>query len=227
MREALVREGRSGTVEWAVCATAYPGEARSGDGFLVQETAAGVFVAVVDGLGHGEEAADVAERALASVGKTAGQSLVCSLNACHGALRGSRGVVMTLASLDVDRLRLTWAAVGNVDAVVLRRRGAGGTERWSLPLRAGVVGDRLPPLRESTVDLAPGDTLIMATDGVSPAFFDAVDLSQGAPTLARSLHRRYARTDDDALLLVARCGVTDGSERDGASRLCVTSPPTR
>lgn len=205
MGEPVVETGRCGAVDWAVCGAAYPGQMRSGDAFLVQETEAGVLVGVVDGLGHGEEAADVAERALESVRMTAGQSLIGSLTACHVALRGSRGVVMTLAMLDTHRAQLTWVAVGNVDAAVLRRRSAGQpAKRFSVPLRAGVLGDRLPPLREATVAMSAGDTLVAATDGISPAFLDEVDLSLDGRALACTLHRRYSRNDDDALVLVAR-----------------------
>ena len=210
MREPVVQEGRCGALEWAVCASAYPGEMRSGDAFLVHQTTAGVLVAVVDGLGHGEEAADVAERAVVSLRETAGQSLVRAVTACHGALRGSRGVVMTLAALASDRVHLSWVAVGNVEAAVLRPHQVGGVmSRRSVLPRAGVLGDRLPPLRESTVDLAAGDTLIAATDGLSPAFLDAVDLSLEPLALARTLHGDYAREDDDALVLVARGDAPD------------------
>lgn len=201
-----MREGRCGTIEWAVCTTAYPGQLRSGDAFLIQMTAAGVLVAVVDGLGHGDEAADVAEQALASLGRTAELSLVGSLTACHNALRGSRGVVMTLAVLDPERSQLAWLAVGNVDAVVLRRRHGRSENGCAVVLRAGVVGDRLPPLRDATIAMATGDTLIAVTDGISPAFVDDVDLSLDVRAQARGLHRRYSRIDDDALVLVARCG---------------------
>ena len=117
---------------------------------------------------------------------------------------------MTLAALASDRLHLSWVAVGNVEAAVLRPHRVGGvTSRRSVLPRAGVLGDRLPPLRESTVDLAAGDTLIAATDGLSPALLDAVDLSLEPHALARTLHRDYARADDDALVLVARGDAPD------------------
>ena len=206
MIERAVHEGRAGALEWAVCSSAYPGERRSGDASLVLATTTGVLVAVVDGLGHGEEAADVAELALASLRETAGRSLVACLSSCHEALRGSRGAAITLAALDAHHGLLTWVAVGNVEAAVVTRQGhrSGATRRWSVPLRGGVVGDRLPPLRESTVPLAAGDTLVAATDGVGPAFLDDVDLSPSPPALSRRLHRGHARSDDDALVLVAR-----------------------
>ena len=200
----MIQEGRCSKLGWAVCATAYPGQMRSGDAFLVQETESGVLVAVVDGLGHGEEAADAAEQALASLARTAEHSLARSLTACHDTLRGSRGVVMTLAVLDPDRSQLAWLAVGNVEAVVLRRRQAGRQGSCSVVQRAGVVGDRLPALREASVAMAAGDTLIAATDGILPSFLDDVDLSLDARALAVRLHGRHSRSDDDALVLVAR-----------------------
>lgn len=207
MIEPVVREGRCGAVGWATCATAYPGQVRSGDAFLVEVTPTGVLVAMVDGLGHGEEAADVAELALVALRGAAGRPLVDCLMACHAALRGSRGAAVTLLSVDSDRRRLTWMAVGNVEAALFRPgRGGAPSTRWWVPLRGGVVGDRLPPLGESTTALAAGDTIVAATDGLSPAFVDAVDSSPSAAALTRRLHQGYARADDDALVLVARCG---------------------
>jgi negative regulator of sigma-B (phosphoserine phosphatase) len=203
--EPAVQEGRCRQLEWAVCATSYPRQRRSGDAFLVRGTAAGVLVAVVDGLGHGEEAADVAERALASLRKTAGEAPTHCVTACHRALRGSRGVALTVAAIDPLAERLVWVAVGNVEAAVLRRgRNGAPTTRLTVPLRGGVVGDRLPPLRESTAPLAAGDHQVCATDGLAPAFLSSLDVPLAPPALARRLHAEYARADDDALVLVAR-----------------------
>ncbi len=47
-------------------------------------------------------------------------------------------------------------------AAILHR--GGGRARETLLLRGGVVGDRLPPLRAAGLPLAPGDTLVLATD---------------------------------------------------------------
>lgn len=201
----MTDEGRCGAIEWAVSASPYPGQAHSGDAFLVQAIPDGVLVAVVDGLGHGDEAAAVAGRAVESLRASAGQPLLRCMTACHAALRGSRGVVMTLVAVHARSATLEWLAVGNVDAAVLRagRRGD-AVQRWSVPLRGGVVGDRLPPLRELSAPLAVGDTLVAATDGMAEALFDGIDLSSEIPELARGLHRRHARSDDDALVLVAR-----------------------
>ena len=208
MRDLVVREGRCGALEWGVCSSPYPGQRCSGDACLVRETASGVLVAVVDGLGHGEEAHAVAERALASLEQTAGQPLVACLTACHAALRGTRGAAVTLVALEPEHRRRDWVAVGNVDATVVVGRGgeSGAGRQHSVPLRGGVVGDRLPQIRQSTVPFAAGDVLVSATDGLTPAFADAIDVRVRPSAAARALHRRFARADDDALVLVVRRG---------------------
>ena len=204
MGEPVVEQGRCGAVEWAVCARPYPGQERSGDTFVVRPAAAGTLVAVVDGLGHGDEAADAADLARDSLATTAAASATDALATCHQALRGSRGAAVTLALVDADEGHVDWVAVGNVEAAVVSRARAGRPPlRSSVPLRGGVVGSRLPPLRVSGVSLAPGDVLVSATDGLAVAFLDSVDPSLPARVLAERLHRRYAKTTDDALVLVA------------------------
>ena len=205
-----------------MCLSPYPGERRCGDAFLVKENGEAVLIAVVDALGHGDEAADIAEQAVASLGQTADPSAVGCLTACHTALLGSRGAAVTVGSIDLNRGELVWVGVGNVEAAALRG-GANGrpVSRVRVPLRGGVVGYHLPPLRESTASLAAGSVLVLATDGVVLTSLEAVDLSLEPLALARHLHAAYARTDDDALVLVARW-------RSGRARRAVLiAPPIR
>lgn len=207
MAEPVLQTGRTGPLDWAACGKPFPGQHRSGDAFLVSATSAGALVAVVDALGHGDEAADVAELALQSLQRSAGQPLVGALTACHAALRGSRGAAVTLVEVDLEHRRLAWAAVGNVDAAVVAwDRPRAAPTRWAVPLRGGVVGDRLPPLRQSTVTLPPEGVLLAATDGMAASCLDSTDRSSPPEVLAGRLHERHARADDDSLLLVARYG---------------------
>ena len=112
-------------------------------------TAAGALACVIDGLGHGPEAADAAELcarrgARARRGRRA-QEL---LQACHEALLETRGVVMTVAWFDLERSQLSWAGVGNVDARLVRSgpgaargRRARLRRRARLPDAARAAGD--------------------------------------------------------------------------------------
>jgi len=188
--------------EWATAKQTAGNDSFSGDQCLVQPSGGRVLLAVVDGLGHGEKAADVAERAITVLRDHAHEPPDDLLQRCHRKLVGTRGVVMSLASVDVAGRCLTWLGVGNVEGVLLRADA--GQRRESLLLRGGIVGYRLPALRPTTIALAPGDVLLLATDGLRSAFAQDVRRGCSAAEIAGDLLARYLRGNDDALVLVAR-----------------------
>src|SRR5256884_7303297 len=89
MPEASV--GAPALIEWGVASLALPGEAESGDRHLVTPVGTGVLVAVVDGLGHGAEAASAAKAAVAALERHPTESPAPLLERCHRALNGTRG----------------------------------------------------------------------------------------------------------------------------------------
>ena len=103
-------------LEWGVAARALPGERASGDLHLVETFTGGVLVAVVDALGHGEDAAVAARLAVATLAKYASEPVDALVQRCHQALRRrTRGVVMSLASFDATERTMTWLGIGNVE----------------------------------------------------------------------------------------------------------------
>jgi phosphoserine phosphatase RsbX len=191
-----------GLVQWNVASRPMPGETESGDLHLVAPFEGGVLVAAIDGLGHGPEAAMAAQRAANVLSGAPGRPIRELVEKCHEALRSSRGAVMTIARFDARNRRLAWTAVGNVEAVLYR--AAEGASREVIVPRAGVVGYQLPKLRETTLPLARDDTLVLATDGVSHHLFLNPPSQLAAPDCAASLLDRYAKGNDDALILVVR-----------------------
>ncbi|HWW24930.1 MAG TPA: SpoIIE family protein phosphatase, partial [Caulobacter sp.] len=123
---------------------------------------------------------------------------------CHTALRGGRGAVMTLATIDLRLDQLTWTAIGNVEATLCRADGHAEPRRETIVPRGGVVGYQLPPLREVTLPLARGDVLILATDGIAHDFILETPAQTSAPDYASHLLGAYAKDTDDALVLVVR-----------------------
>lgn len=203
MAELASEGGRDGPIEWAIKGRALRGEAVSGDARVALATPAGMLLGVIDGLGHGPEAADAAAQAVEVLSAHPNEPVGELVDRCHLALHATRGVAMSIAALDVDGRKLEWVGVGNVESILLRERAARGDD-GALLLRGGVVGYRLPPLRPARVQLRPGDTLVMASDGVDPAFAWQVDRLTAPAPLARRLLERHARDGDDALVLVAR-----------------------
>lgn len=197
----LERAGTGPIVDWAVAARALPGQAVTGDAAVVKELAGAVLLAVVDGLGHGRDAAEASAAAVACLEAHAGAPLVELFARCHEALGRSRGVTMTCAVVGAAG-SVTWAGIGDVEAVVVR--GAARARADWLFLRHGVVGYRMPSLREAALPLTFGDTLVMCTDGIRGGFSTAVDPHRPPDAVAADVLAQFGKTTDDALVLAAR-----------------------
>lgn len=192
-------------LDWGVATQTLPGERESGDLHLVKAVARGVLVAVVDGLGHGREAAGAAHAAVTALDHHAGESPVALLERCHRVLQGKRGAVMSVAWFEPARSSMTWVGVGNVEGRLLHADASGrlARVRESLVSRGGIVGSELPRVQARTLAVAPGDTLIFATDGIREGFADELRADATAQQLADEILARYSKGTDDALVLVA------------------------
>jgi len=196
--------GQGELIDWAVAARALPGEERSGDLHLVEPFPEGVLVAAVDGLGHGEEAAQAAQTAVDSLIQYAHEPPLSLVRRCHERLMTTRGVAMSVASFARTSHTMSWLGVGNVEGSLFRGNRGSRPARESLLLRGGVVGYQLPRLLPSVVPVGPGDVLVFATDGIGGYPFDGLRITDQPARIAEDILARFARETDDALVLVAR-----------------------
>jgi len=193
----------NGPMEFGAAMLTLPGETESGDRYVVKHRTSGVLVAVVDGLGHGSEAAAAAKVALSVLETYVDEPVITLLNRCHESLRRTRGVVMSLASFDFPHDEMTWLGVGNVEGLLLRGDKVPPVEH--LILRPGVAGSQLPPLRATVVPLQQNDTLIFFTDGIRSDFTEkTLDLGLPVQVIADRILARHTKGTDDALVLVGR-----------------------
>ncbi len=192
-------------LEWGVARQTAPGESVTGDAHLLLPHQRGLLLAVIDGSGHGPEAAHAAAWAVATLRGMPECSVLEQLNRCHAALARTRGVVMTLADFNRHDQTLTLCGVGNVEAVLFRAEtAADNATSESALLRGGVVGAQLPAPYAAVVPVHAGDVLVMATDGVRTDFSRNTALHNPPQRAADQLLRQHARGTDDALVLVAR-----------------------
>lgn len=192
-------------IESAPALFTLPGQAESGDRHVIVPLPHGALVAVVDGLGHGDEAATAAERAVMTIELHAKhESLVDLVKRCHAALSGTRGAVMNLAMFDSREGTLTWIGVGDVHGRLLLKTNEPGYAEQSLLLRPGVVGQKLPRLQVSVTRVQPGDLVIFATDGIDPEFAEHISIDSSARDIAQHIVAHYCKRTDDALALVVR-----------------------
>jgi phosphoserine phosphatase RsbX len=191
-------------IEYGVATFVLPGQGESGDQHLVCCNRSGILVAAIDGIGHGEVAANASKAAVALLRSSADQPIISLVERCHEILRATRGVVLSLASVDPGQGMMTWLGVGNVQGVLMRADAKNGNAQESLLLRAGVVGSQLPALQGTVLPIARGDTLFLATDGIRRDFSMTLSARENPQRAADRILAQYRSGNDDALVLVAR-----------------------
>lgn len=176
------------------------GEHHCGDLALALEMADGLLVALVDGTGHGENASLAAERVRAHLMSWASGELRTLMQGAHQALLGTVGAAASLLFVSSRLKHARYLGVGNTG---LARRSGGS---WRPVSKDGMLGHRLPTLLEQGADLAPGDVLVLWTDGLSgmPDAVSARDTLRGAQDMADALVQRQGKSHDDAGCVVLR-----------------------
>jgi anti-sigma regulatory factor (Ser/Thr protein kinase) len=180
----------------------YPGERLSGDGWAYHAEAERTVVLLVDGIGHGREAHDAAEEAIARFHEHAGKGPGDILGYIHDALRKTRGAVAAVAEILPGQRQLTYAGVGNISCVLL----AAGKSR-SLVSHNGTLGMNARKIQEFHSDWPPDGVLVMHSDGVQTRW----DLSgysgllvRHSAVIAGALLRDFRRQRDDASVVVIK-----------------------
>lgn len=201
-------------LKYGVYCRAKAGYGVSGDAYLVKEYADGMLVCLVDGLGSGPLAAQAAQVAIQWVAEHHQSPLTQIVTGCHNAMRSTRGAVMALTRINTQTRKLSFIGVGNI-----------GFRAWSAesvqPIsQAGIVGNRMPSLREFNFAYTPGDLIVLHTDGISRRFAvdGIVERMRPAPPqrLAEAIAGNYAKRNDDVTLVV----ISSAFYQDPNASLC-------
>ncbi|KZS83349.1 stage II sporulation protein M [Mycobacterium persicum] len=198
--------GRFGPIEWAVAGRPRPGEHTCGDlPIAVQIGGDAALFGVLDGLGHGPEAARAARIAVKVLDDARDERLEVLIQLCHRMLYGTRGVAMTLARIDFSAGGLCWTGVGNVAANLVAKAISGVRISSSVRLTAGIVGYRVPEVTPAkVVPIRAGDLLVVASDGITDDHLDHIDFAASATAIAEQILVKHAKDTDDAMVLAAR-----------------------
>ena len=179
---------------------ACPGETAIGDAVLIDMEAggAGGVFALIDGLGHGPNAARAADAAVQTLrARKPGSDLLTLMEAIHGNLRGTRGAAATVCIIDGERIFC--CGVGNV---ALRSHGA------DIPfvLSPGILGSNVRRFRTAEARLVNKQRILLHSDGI------ASDLSLSrlqhldAEETCASIFRTHRKKNDDGAVLVIDVG---------------------
>jgi anti-sigma regulatory factor (Ser/Thr protein kinase) len=180
-----------------------PGEDVCGDRWAAAAgTSRGTAVVVVDGLGHGPDAAEAAAVGTEVFRRNAGRAPAEILERMHRALQGTRGAAASIAELDRERRVVRFAGVGNVAGAVV----AGDTMR-AMVTHYGTLGHDVRRITEFTYPWPEGELVVLHSDGLGTRWrVDAYPgLGRRHPmVIAGVLYRDFRRERDDATVVVLR-----------------------
>lgn len=170
----------------------YKGERVCGDRVELIDGEAVSLIAVIDGLGHGPQAAEASLAAAEFIRARATQPLDEVLRSCDRAIRHTRGVAAAVIRIDHTTLVLEHAAVGNVDLVSTAR------ERVRAICEPGVIGGRTRKVVATRHQLERGDLLILHSDGISRRLVIDEIRRGTAKQTAEAILSTYGKDHDDA-----------------------------
>jgi negative regulator of sigma-B (phosphoserine phosphatase) len=173
----------------------------NGDTYFIKEFDKKILISLIDGLGHGESAAIASAKCVKCLEEHYKDEFDKIFQYCDKDLRKTNGVVMGILSIDLEHLILTYAGVGNINSRVLSSKSI------SLISRDGIVGYRLPNIKEYEHTYIPGDTILMYSDGVSSKItqYPTSKLKiQDIQKTANEIMKLYGKNEDDATVIVAR-----------------------
>ncbi|MBF0528854.1 MAG: SpoIIE family protein phosphatase [Deltaproteobacteria bacterium] len=176
-------------------------EDECGDGGVIKQYDGECFLALIDALGHGKEAHEIAVLAENFLLKNFHEKLIGLMNGLHSCLKGTRGAVAALCRLNLSDGQMHYVSVGNITT-----RLFGSTNSRMVP-RGGVIGYMMTAPKEQTIRLYHGDILYLSSDGIKE-HFDPNDfpglLTGSARQIADAVLNGFSKNTDDASCIILR-----------------------
>ncbi|HEY2496870.1 MAG TPA: SpoIIE family protein phosphatase [Candidatus Angelobacter sp.] len=202
-QENTQQESRA-SLEIAGLVSPIAGEEISGDNIAWESTAERCSILVVDGLGHGPQAAEASGEAVRVFREHSGEAPGSIITRLHDALKKTRGAAAALVELRPLAMTLIYAGVGNIAGSIISTSTKLGR---SLVSHNGTLGHIMPRVQEFKMEWPKDGILIMHSDGLQSRW----DLSRYPGILARQpaliagvLLRDFRRDRDDASVLVMK-----------------------
>jgi len=183
-----------------------PGEKVCGDGYAVKKVENGFQFFMGDGLGHGINAHEAAQEAIKAFMECKEKSPAEVLRYIHQSVKKTRGLVATVANLDITDQKWSICGIGNISTSVY----TGLTAKNYTPYN-GILGHNIPrTLNDSFQDLEKYQTLIMHSDGLRTRWnlTDLPGILKYDPNvIAAVLYKDNARHNDDMSVFAAKINI--------------------
>ena len=190
-----------GKTEYGLTARALQGD-ECGDAGLMLEHREVLLCALIDGVGHGPNAASAAEMAKNYIEANSEAPLTEILQGMHEVLKSTQGAVACLCRIDLKSGQLIMSGIGNITCRIFR-----GLDSERLLSREGILGYMVSSPREHSYRLDNSDLLLMHSDGVREHFelFEYPGILKGnATAVAERIVETLGKNNDDASCLAVR-----------------------
>ena len=176
------------------------GEKYNGDTYFLKHFEDKAIAAVIDGLGHGQAASEASTIARLYLVENYKKPLDVIINGLHERLKGTRGVVISIALIDDKEGVLEYVGIGNVLTRIFNSTTPINPVKYS-----GCLGYILRNFRVFRYPWIKGNIIIMTSDGISeryvtnkyPNFFKKHPI-----IIASTILKEYGKAHDDATILV-------------------------
>jgi hypothetical protein len=164
---------------------------------------------LVDGLGHGPDAADAAEAATCAFDAEPFAALSAFFERANNAMRGTRGGAAAAAQINAGRRSLKYAGIGNIAGSLqsLVADDDGSLHGRGLVSHNGIVGVQHHRAKELEYPCPSDGLLIMCSDGLQSRWslgtYPGLAMRHPA-VIAGVLYRDFTRGRDDVTVAVIR-----------------------
>jgi anti-sigma regulatory factor (Ser/Thr protein kinase) len=194
----MARIGGAKSERFGAICTAKDGELDCGDTWRLARARGKTSLAVIDGLGHGTQAAEAAQKAAGIFQNDPFLKPREQMTRMHQALHGTRGAAGACAHLEGKDF--SYAGIGNISGRLCEPAGSSR----GLVSHSGTLGVQTRRVQQFDYPQV-GALLIMHSDGISARWDlnDRVELRSHHPALvAAVLYRDHSRGRDDATIVV-------------------------
>jgi anti-sigma regulatory factor (Ser/Thr protein kinase) len=192
----------------AICLP-YPGESRCGDAWSKATLGHSWAIAVMDGLGHGVDAANAAEQAITIFEENSGIAPNLALQKMHGALRATRGAAGFLLHVNLQDRKIVCSGIGNISGGTVQ-----GESHKNFVSLNGTLGHQAHRFQEFVYEWPRSSLMFFHSDGLQTKWKLSAypGLQVRHPSLiAAVLYRDFRRSRDDVTVLVVKDSTRGGT----------------
>jgi len=202
--------------QWGVTGRPAPYETVSGDSCRIAHEDGRLAISMVDGLGHGPDAAAAAAAAMSAFETEPFRDLPAIVELSHTRMRGTRGGALAVAQIDIHNSTLKYVGVGNIAGHL---RSVPGEIGRGLFTHNGTVGVQIRKIQEFSYECPAEGLLVMHSDGLQTRWsleaYPGLALRHPA-AIAAVLYRDFTRGKDDVTVAVIRISASQWRNRHAA-----------